>query len=51
MSKSIEKCERCVVSTCQGELVEPIKNYNKYAYWCGIEQNGWKSQPCKHYVK
>jgi hypothetical protein len=49
MKDEISKCERCIAAKCKGKLVEAKKKYGKYAYWCGIEQDGWKSKPCKHF--
>ena len=48
-NKRIDKCEKVLVAKCRGSLSEPKKKYGEYAYWCGIEQDGWKSRACKHF--
>ena len=48
MAGKINKCEKCIAKKCKGVLLDPIKSYSQYAYWCGIKQEGWFAKPCKH---
>lgn len=47
-TKAMRTCKRALLRSLRGRLVDPSQTYDKWAYWCGAERNGWRAYPCSH---